>query len=121
MVMENEAGVIGDVSYLSPDSHGYSLPLYWRFTVWGSGGVLETSLNAGEIRLFRDGDSSGTALPPGPSDPGGYLESFLREARGERGASPDEARLTMADVFAASRVALRAQEAATRSLRDVEV
>ena len=121
MVMENEAGVIGDVSYLSPDSHGYSLPLYWRFTVWGSGGVLETSLNAGEIRLFRDGDSSGTVLPPGPSDPGGYLESFLREARGERGASPDEARLTMADVFAANRVALRAQEAATRGLRDVEV
>jgi len=121
LAMENEAGVIGDVSYISPDSHGYSLPLYWRFTIWGSGGVLETGLNAGEIMLFKDGDSSGTALPPGPSDPGGYLESFLREARGERGASAEGARLTMADVFAASRVALRAQETATRGLRDVEV
>jgi hypothetical protein len=83
--------------------------------LWGSGGVLETSLNAGEIMLFKDGESSGQALPPGPPDPGGYLESFLREGRGE------QASLTTADVFVASRVALRAQEAATRGLRDVEV
>jgi predicted dehydrogenase len=121
LAMENEAGVVGDVSYFSPDSHGYSLPLYWRFTLWGSGGVLETSLNAGEIMLFKDGESSGQALPPGPPDPGGYLESFLRETRGERRASTDDARLTMADVFAASRTALRAQEAATRGLHDLEV
>ncbi|OHD67149.1 MAG: hypothetical protein A2177_11060 [Spirochaetes bacterium RBG_13_68_11] len=121
LVMENEAGVIGDVSYVSPDSHGYSLPLYWRFTLWGSRGVLETSLNAEEIVLFKNGESSGRALPPGPPDPGGYLESFLHEARGERGASADAARLTTAEVFAASRAALRAQEAATLGLRDVEL
>jgi len=133
LAMENEAGVIGDVSYFSPDSHGYSLPLYWRLTLWGSGGVLETGLNAGEIRLFREGDSSGRLLPPGPSEPGGYLASFLREVRKEPEAAADAAqsaatgvpgaseRLTMADVFAASRVALRAQEAASRGLRDVEL
>jgi len=133
LAMENEAGVIGDVSYFSPDSHGYSLPLYWRLTIWGGEGVLETSINAGEIRLFREGDSSGRALPPGPSEPGGYFEAFLREARGESGAGVEAARpggsgapesgerLTTADEFAASRVALRAQEAASRGLRDVEV
>jgi predicted dehydrogenase len=121
LVMENDAGVIGDVSYVSPDSYGYSLPLYWRFTLWGSGGVLETSMNAEEIMLFKEGESSGRVLPPGPPDPGGYLESFLREVRGERGVPADAARLTTADVFAASRVALRAQEAATLGLRDVEV
>jgi predicted dehydrogenase len=121
LALENEAGVIGDVSFFSPDSHGTSLPLYWRFTLWGSSGVLETGLNAREIMLFKDGASMGTALPAGPTDPGGYLESFLREARGERGASADEARLGTTDVFAASRVALRAQEAATQCLRDVEV
>jgi predicted dehydrogenase len=121
LVLENEAGVIGDVSYVSPDSHGYSLPLYWRFTLWGSGGVLETGLNAEEIVLFKDGESSGRALPPGPPNPGGYFESFLREVRGEPPDLADEARLTTADVFAASRVALRAQEAATLGLRDVEV
>jgi predicted dehydrogenase len=120
LALDNEAGVIGDVSYLSPDSHGYSLPLYWRFTLWGSGGVLETSLNARQIMLFKDGESAGRALPPGPPDPGGYLESFLREVRGERAASPGEARLGTADVLGASRVALRAQEAASRGLRDVE-
>lgn len=133
LAMENEAGVIGDVSYFSPDSHGYALPMYWRFTIWGSGGVLETSINAEEIRLFRDGDSSGRMLPPGPSEPGGYFESFLSEARGEAGARVVAAgargidttgngeRLTTADVFAVSRVALRAQEAASQGLRDVEL
>jgi predicted dehydrogenase len=133
LAMENEAGVIGDVSYLSPDSHGYSLPLYWRFTLWGSDGVLETSITAEEIRHYREGDSSGRVLPPGPSEPGGYLESFLREVRREpaafagaatvarTGAPGSGERLTMADVFAASRVALRAQEAASRGLRDVEL
>ena len=119
LALENEAGVIGDVSYLSPDSYGYTLPLYWRFTIWGSGGVLETSMKAGEIRLYKEGESSCQVLPPGPSEPGGYLESFLREVRGERGAGG--ARLSTADVFTASRVALRAQDAATRGLRDVEV
>lgn len=115
LVLENEAGVIGDVSYLSPDSHGYSLPQYWRITLWGSGGVLETSMNAEEITMYREGESAGTALPPGPAEPGGYLESFLRETRGERGS------LSAAEVFAASRVALRAQEAASRGLRDLAV
>ena len=73
--------------------------------------------NAGEIRLFKDGESAGQELPPGPADPGGYLESFLRDLRGER----DGTRLVTADVFAASRVALRAQDAADRGLHDVEV
>jgi predicted dehydrogenase len=121
LMLSNEAGVIGDVSFVSPDSYGYSLPLYWRFTLWGSCGVLETSLNAEEIMLFKDGESSGRALPPGPADPGGYFEAFLREVKGKPADTAGESRLTTAGVFVASRVALRAQEAATRGLRDVEV
>ena len=38
--LENGAGVVCDVSYLSPDSFGYVMPLYWRFTIWGDDGVL---------------------------------------------------------------------------------
>ncbi|MBR5680088.1 MAG: Gfo/Idh/MocA family oxidoreductase, partial [Clostridia bacterium] len=40
-VLENGCGVLGDVSYSEPDSHGYKMPQYWRFTVWGTRGVLE--------------------------------------------------------------------------------
>ena len=115
LTLENGCGVVGDVSYLSPDSLGYSLPLYWRFTLWGSAGVLETGLNTGGISLFRDGEPAGRLLPPDRAEPGGYLESFLREVGG------GEPALTTADVLAASRVALRAQEAADEGLHDVAV
>ena len=115
LAMENGCGVISDVSYLSPDSMGYTLPLYWRFTLWGSEGVLETALNAGGITLYQEGESRGRTLPADASNPGGYLDAFLREIRGEA------ALLTTADVFAASRTALKAQEAADKDLHDVEV
>ncbi len=115
LALENGAGVVADVSYLSPDSMGYTLPLYWRFTLWGSRGVLETALNAGAITLYPEGESSGRTLPADPAHPGGYLDAFLREIRGE------PAPLTSAEVFAASRAALTAQEAADKDLHDVEV
>jgi predicted dehydrogenase len=115
LAMENGGGVVADVSYLSPDSMGYTLPLYWRFTLWGSRGVAETALNADGITLYREGESAGRTLPADPPDPGGYLDSFLREIRGE------PAGLTTAEVFAASRVALKAQEAADQGRHDVEV
>ena len=31
--LDNKGGVLADVSYLAPDSCGYSVPQYWRFTV----------------------------------------------------------------------------------------
>jgi predicted dehydrogenase len=115
LALENGCGVIADVSYVSPDSMGYGLPLYWRFTLWGSGGVLETALNAGAITLYKEGEATGRTVPGNPSNPGGYLDSFLREIRGE------PAGLTTAEVFAASRVALKAQAAADQGLHDVGV
>ena len=33
--LSNDVGVIGDVSYLSPDSCGYEVPQDWRITVHG--------------------------------------------------------------------------------------
>jgi predicted dehydrogenase len=115
LAMENGCGVVSDVSYLSPDSMGYTLPLYWRFTLWGAEGVLETALNAGGITLYQEGGSAGRVLPADAPQPGGYLESFLQEVRGGKPA------LTTADVFAASRVTLKAQETADKGLHDVEV
>jgi predicted dehydrogenase len=115
LAMENGCGVISDVSYLSPDSMGYTLPLYWRFTLWGSRGMAETALNADGITLFREGESTGRTVPADPSNPGGYLDSFLKEIRGEPTG------LTTAEVLTASRVALKAQEAADQGLHDVPV
>jgi predicted dehydrogenase len=117
LAMENDCGVLADVSYLAPDSMGYTTPLYWRLTLWGSRGVIEAGLNSTLISLYREGANEGIAVPPDPPDPGGYLESFLREVRGD--TAGDDGRLTSRDVFAASRVALMAQEAADQGLRDV--
>jgi predicted dehydrogenase len=116
MEMSNGAGLIADVSYVSPDSHGYTLPLYWRVTLWGSRGVIEAALHAPDITLFKEGEKSGRTLPAAAPAPGGYLDSFLRELRGQPGAA-----LTAPEIFRASWVALKAQEAADRGLLNVEL
>ncbi|MDB6092909.1 MAG: hypothetical protein JWM32_471 [Verrucomicrobia bacterium] len=116
MELSNGAGLLADVSYISPTSHGYTFPLYWRLTLWGSEGVIETALNAKEIMIYKEGTKSSRALPAGAAAPGGYLESFLKELRGEPGAA-----LTAPEIFRASFVTLKAQEAADHGLSNVAV
>ena len=110
--LSNGAGLMLDVSYVAPSSQGYTLPMYWRLTLWGSKGVLEASLTAKEITLHLEGEKTGRTVPIGAPDPGGYLEAFLSEMRGEAG----HGRLTQAEIFRASYVTLRAQEAADHGL-----
>jgi len=114
--LENSAGLMLDVSYVSPDSQGYTMPMYWRLTLWGSKGVLETSMTSKEILLCLDCEKTPRSVPAADPKPGGYLEAFLSETRGE---SHDG--LTQAEIFRASRVTLKAQEAADRGLLNVEL
>jgi hypothetical protein len=100
-----------------PDSFGYGLPQYWRTTFWGSQGTIECSATAAPVVLYRNGDKAPRSVPPEPATPGGYLESFLKDVRGERAGLE----LTTAVVLRASRVALLAQEAADRGLTNVEI
>ena len=116
MELANGAGLMADVSYISPNSQGYTLPLYWRATFWGSLGVIEAALHAKEITIFKEGEKAGRTLPPAPPAPGGYLDSFLRELRGQPGAG-----LIAPEIFRASWAALKAQEAADRGLLNVEL
>jgi predicted dehydrogenase len=116
MELANGAGLVADVSYISPNSFGYTLPLYWRLTLWGSLGVLETSLSSKEITLYREGETAARTVPAGPPAPGGYLDSFLRELHGQPGAA-----LTAPEIFRASWVALQAQAAADHGRCNVEL
>ena len=116
MELENGAGLVADVSYVSPNSFGFTLPLFWRLTLWGSLGVMEASLSSNEITLYPEGEKTGRTLPVGPPVPGGYLDSFLRELRGQPGAA-----LTAPEIFRVSWVALKAQEAADRGRLNVEL
>ncbi|MDA9858258.1 Gfo/Idh/MocA family oxidoreductase [Rubripirellula sp.] len=108
--LENGAGVIFDVSYLTPDSIGYTMPIYWRFTIWGTDGALEAGFNTPQMTLFKNGEDSPRSIELPVGKPGAYLESFLHEIGGET-----DLHLSSADVMKASRISLQLQEIADRA------
>ncbi len=115
--MENGCGVLGDVSYFAPDSSGYTLPFYWRTTLWGARGVLETSITADAVTLALNGESGVRREPLLPANPGGYLRSFVHDLAGD--LAKDE--LCTAHALRAARLALTIQKAADRREYGVEL
>src|ERR1051325_3037597 len=115
LTMNNGCGVLGDVSYLAPDSCGYSIEQYWRMTFWGSKGLVESNYKAENVMLCRNDATAPQLLPPQAGLAGGYLEAFLHEIRGEKQAL----HLSSSEVFRASRVALLVQGAADKRLKEV--
>jgi len=110
LTMDNGCGVLGDVSYLMPDSFGYGHPLYWRFLFWGSAGILDVA--AGGVTLYKNGEKTPRVLPLPAVMANQYLESFLNEIKGTR--QPDD--LATPEVLASSRIALMIQRAADEQL-----
>lgn len=115
--LENGGGVLCDVSYLSPDSFAYAMPLYWRFSVWGDGGVLITGVNQTTLTLYKNGEQQPRELPFPAAQPGAYLDSFLAELRGQT----QGLHLSSADALRAARISLLLQEAADRGLTNVPI
>lgn len=116
LTMTNGCGVLGDVSYLAPDSFKYTLPQYHRTTLWGSEGMVEVGYNLPDLLLYRDGESEPRAITPDPDLEGGPFDAFLHEMRGS--ANPE---LTTDEVLRASRVALVAQQAADDGLTNLAI
>jgi predicted dehydrogenase len=114
--MEGGLGVIGDVSYLSPDGFGYRLPTYWRFTLWGEEGAAEGGLNSAGLALYRRRRSEPELVAPEPNRPGGYLDRLLE-------STADEAlrRKGNHELFTATRVALLAQRGADQGMTDLQI
>ncbi|MCB0111955.1 MAG: Gfo/Idh/MocA family oxidoreductase, partial [Caldilineaceae bacterium] len=106
--LENGCGVLGDVSYLMPNSMGYTLPLYWRMTFWGTKGVLESSITADHILVALDGEEQPRHEPLPAGNPGGYLQAFLDDVAGK----PQEDRLHTQLILDRARVALQIQAVA---------
>ncbi len=109
LVMDGGCGVIGDLSYISPDGFGYSLPQYWRFNFWGDRGMIESGLNLPTVRLYRSDSDTVEQIDPLPERSGGYLEDLLQAIRCPEG-NPG------ARLFRATEVCLKAQEAADRGI-----
>jgi predicted dehydrogenase len=117
LTMDDGCGVLGDVSYSSPNSSGYRLPFYWRLTLWGRKGVIETSATATEITVALDGEPGTRSLSLPAGNPGGYLKAFVHDIQG----ASDRDELSTADVLRASRVALIVQWAADTETSQVHL
>jgi len=115
LTMDNGCGVLGDVSYFMPNSAGYTLPFYWRITFWGQNGVLEVGHRAEGIQVAVDGDKALSKRPEPEGRPGSYLDSFVRDLRGE--ASDED--LDTCAVLQSSRIAVAIQNAADANAHDV--
>lgn len=101
-------GVLGDVSYLSPDSQGYTVPQYWRYTIHGTGGIIETGMKLDDVRVWADGAESVEVIQPDAGRENGVYEDFLNEVEGK----PELSELTTDTVIESSRAALTVQHAA---------
>lgn len=106
--LDNNGGVLGDLSYLSSDRHGYQMAPYWRFTLSGSEGVAETCCNAAGVTIWRSDTGDVLEEPVAPNRTGGFFEDFLADVAGH----PSADGLDTARVLAHTRMALLAQEAA---------
>ena len=117
MLMKQQIGVMGDVSYLSPDSQGYTVPQYWRYTLHGENGILETSITDSSVRLWRDDGTGEESFDLDPGREAGYLDDFLNEISGNL----DACDLTSEQVLESARITLLLQNAADRGLTHVSL
>lgn len=104
--LDNGAGLLGDVSYASPDSFGYGLPFYWRFTIWCANGVLEFAAGNQDIKMALNGSDTVMALPVSEVETGNCLSSLIDDIEGQPAA------LDTTAVLAASQDTLTIQAAA---------
>lgn len=81
--LTNGAGLMADVSYSSPNSSGYTLPFYWRFTIWGIKGVMEFCSNSRDITLALNGKSGTEIITVPEVDTGNCLSVFIDELAGK--------------------------------------
>lgn len=109
--LENGCGVLGDVSYSVPDSLGYRNPQYWRFTVWGTKGIIEFNCIEKKITAYINGEKEPRTLIPAPFAGSNYLDSFLADIDG---AAPE---LNTAVVLKRTRQALELQKLADSAAR----
>ncbi len=114
LVMENGCGVLGDVSYLIPDSFNYQHPLYWHLIFWGSNGVLQYTNKS--ITLWKNGEKEGRSIQPYPSS-GNSLNSFLNDIRGVNMASE----LNTEEILFSTKQTLLIQDAADNDKTNVSL
>ncbi|MCP4642571.1 MAG: Gfo/Idh/MocA family oxidoreductase [bacterium] len=108
MRLDNGGAVTGDVSYLTPEGPGYTMPCYWRFDISGTDGRIETSATMKRVMVYRRNEKAGYEAPLVSTRQHGYWEDFEADLAG----TPSAEGLTTARVIRSARIALTAQHAA---------
>lgn len=108
MRLDNQGGVMGDVSYLAPTKCGGKLPTYWRFTVHGDRGMIERNGGSDTLTVACDEDPAPREESIPAPKVSGYFKNFIACVRGE---TPPDGLDTQA-VLRAQQLALLAQQAA---------
>lgn len=75
--MSNGAGVIADVSYATPDNHGYNIPLYWNFAISGEKGMITFNAASEGVSLYKLG--SEPVIVKGKQPDRIYLDDIVDE------------------------------------------
>eukprot|EP01051_Picozoa_sp_SAG22_P023461 SAG22_NODE_6064_length_906_cov_0.899752_2_plen_135_part_00 len=125
--LENGVGVLGDASYLAPESMGQSAtPLYWRFAFHGTGGVLVCQTSPAECEVYSNAQSEKRVIKADGKSVDSlegltgqsYLDSMLAEIGG---ADPASLPLSTKEVLMTMRSTLWAQAAADQKLTGVDI
>ena len=104
--LDNGAGVIADVSYASPNSFSYSLPTYWMFNIWGSGGMVKFQGGSDAVEAYFEGAKEAEVIKyPAPKE--NYITDIIDEINGT-GAPV----ITTSDVIESAHHALLIQKSA---------
>lgn len=115
--LDNGGAAYGDVSWLSPDDAKFSTPFYWRFTIMGSGGTIETSWNAKDAALYKSGAQEIVEAPLIHDEGHGYIGDWLLDIAN----TPAVDRLHTDRIIRGARTTLLAQYAANSNARDTAV
>jgi len=106
LTAENGAGILADVSYAIPDGIEFSLPMYWEYRIWGTGGVLEFSL--GRKAVFYPKGRTAPVILEDKAVECDFLTDFIRLTE------ENPVRLTMEEALASTRSTLMIQAAADK-------
>ncbi len=105
--LDNEGGVISDISYLTPDG-AYDVPNYYRFTIHGDKGQIEATYKDKSVLLIKANDKTNYLIAADSPRQNSYFIDFINQVKG----NTDNIELTNKDVIRAAYVSLVTQKAA---------
>lgn len=115
LTLSDGCGVMGDVSYAAAGSQGFAGPQYWRYSIYGQRGLIETSYNQDGLTFWSTADNASRTLAKSSRSVGTCLDWFIADIQGRR----EQALLETAWVLKVARQALLIQQAAEQAKRDI--